>query len=71
MMEAAFKPEVKDELDTQNFEKFEEVRQPYWVSFGFFFPICMNGRFQCIENLSLNADTTSFFNGNSFFFLSF
>jgi len=27
-MEAAFKPEVKDELDTQNFEKFEEVRYP-------------------------------------------
>lgn len=25
-MEAAFIPEVKDELDTQNFEKFEEVR---------------------------------------------
>ncbi|KAB5534988.1 hypothetical protein DKX38_018074 [Salix brachista] len=25
-VEAAFKPEVKDELDTQNFEKFEEVR---------------------------------------------
>ncbi|XP_020678061.1 serine/threonine-protein kinase 38 isoform X1 [Dendrobium catenatum] len=25
MMEAAFKPEVKDELDTQNFEKFEET----------------------------------------------
>lgn len=24
-MEAAFKPEVNDELDTQNFEKFEEV----------------------------------------------
>lgn len=24
-MEAAFIPEVKDELDTQNFEKFEEV----------------------------------------------
>jgi hypothetical protein len=24
-MEAAFKPEVKNELDTQNFEKFEEV----------------------------------------------
>ena len=24
-MEAAFVPEVKDELDTQNFEKFEEV----------------------------------------------
>ena len=24
-MEAAFKPEVKDELDTRNFEKFEEV----------------------------------------------
>lgn len=23
--EAAFKPEVNDELDTQNFEKFEEV----------------------------------------------
>ena len=25
-MEAAFVPEVNDELDTQNFEKFEEVR---------------------------------------------
>jgi serine/threonine kinase 38 len=25
-MEAAFIPEVNDELDTQNFEKFEEVR---------------------------------------------
>ena len=25
-MEAAFIPEVKDELDTQNFEKYEEVR---------------------------------------------
>jgi len=25
-MEAAFIPEVMDELDTQNFEKFEEVR---------------------------------------------
>lgn len=24
-MEAAFIPEVNDELDTQNFEKFEEV----------------------------------------------
>lgn len=24
-MEAAFTPEVNDELDTQNFEKFEEV----------------------------------------------
>ncbi|RWW14281.1 hypothetical protein GW17_00021956 [Ensete ventricosum] len=27
-MEAAFKPEVNDELDTQNFEKFEEVYLP-------------------------------------------
>ncbi|KAH7299019.1 hypothetical protein KP509_25G069800 [Ceratopteris richardii] len=27
-IEAAFKPEVKDELDTQNFEKFEEVGTP-------------------------------------------
>eukprot|EP00270_Netrium_digitus_P006460 TRINITY_DN1896_c0_g1_i1.p1 TRINITY_DN1896_c0_g1~~TRINITY_DN1896_c0_g1_i1.p1 ORF type:complete len:585 (+),score=180.34 TRINITY_DN1896_c0_g1_i1:256-2010(+) len=27
-MEAAFKPEVKDELDTQNFEKFEEAAPP-------------------------------------------
>lgn len=27
-MEAAFKPEVKNELDTQNFEKFEEVYTP-------------------------------------------
>ena len=24
-IDAAFKPEVNDELDTQNFEKFEEV----------------------------------------------
>jgi serine/threonine kinase 38 len=28
-MEAAFIPEVNDELDTQNFEKFEEVRCHY------------------------------------------
>lgn len=28
-MEAAFIPEVNDELDTQNFEKFEEV----WIFF--------------------------------------
>ncbi|MCO5582493.1 hypothetical protein L7F22_036390 [Adiantum nelumboides] len=27
-MEAAYKPEVKDELDTQNFENFEEVDPP-------------------------------------------
>lgn len=26
-MEAAFIPEVNNELDTQNFEKFEEVRK--------------------------------------------
>ena len=26
-MKAAFIPEVNDELDTQNFEKFEEVRE--------------------------------------------
>lgn len=25
-MEAAFKPEVNDELDTQNFMKFDEVK---------------------------------------------
>lgn len=31
-MEAAFIPEVNAELDTQNFEKFEEVRAD-----GFFF----------------------------------
>eukprot|EP00897_Mesotaenium_endlicherianum_P008139 jgi/Mesen1/7353/ME000377S06569 len=30
-MEAAFKPEVRDELDTQNFEKFEEVAPPQRV----------------------------------------
>ena len=28
-MQAAFIPEVNDELDTQNFEKFEEV---YYIS---------------------------------------
>lgn len=27
-MEAAFIPEVNDELDTQNFEKFDEVLSP-------------------------------------------
>lgn len=31
-MEAAYKPEVKDELDTQNFEKFEEVEPPQHLS---------------------------------------
>ncbi|XP_042489167.1 serine/threonine-protein kinase 38-like [Macadamia integrifolia] len=31
-MEAAFKPEVKDELDTQNFEKFEESGPPIRTS---------------------------------------
>lgn len=29
LMEAAFIPEVNDELDTQNFEKFEEVFEPF------------------------------------------
>ena len=33
-MEAAFIPEVNDELDTQNFEKFEEVLMSH-VSFRF------------------------------------
>ncbi|XP_042453367.1 serine/threonine-protein kinase tricornered-like isoform X1 [Zingiber officinale] len=31
-MEAAFKPEVNDELDTQNFEKFEETSVPVQTS---------------------------------------
>ncbi|WOL07872.1 serine/threonine-protein kinase tricorner-like [Canna indica] len=31
-MEAAFKPEVNDELDTQNFEKFEETSAPVQTS---------------------------------------
>lgn len=31
-IEAAFKPEVKDELDTQNFEKFEESATPMQTS---------------------------------------
>ncbi|KAG0469976.1 hypothetical protein HPP92_016676 [Vanilla planifolia] len=31
-MEAAFKPEVIDELDTQNFEKFEEIAAPLQTS---------------------------------------
>jgi hypothetical protein len=34
-MEAAFKPEVNGELDTQNFEKFEEV-----LIFSFINGIC-------------------------------
>lgn len=33
-MEAAFKPEVNGELDTQNFMKFDEVL------YNFTFPIC-------------------------------
>jgi len=33
-MKAAFIPEVNDELDTQNFEKFEEVNNSsFWLSF--------------------------------------
>lgn len=32
-MEAAFIPEVNDELDTQNFENFEEVRDQYFFHF--------------------------------------
>jgi hypothetical protein len=35
-MKAAFIPKVNDELDTQNFEKFEEV-----IHFLFFFLKCM------------------------------
>ncbi len=43
-MDAAFKPEVNGELDTQNFEKFEEVDalEPYF---------CF-----CAQNYSLEAD---------------
>lgn len=34
-MKAAFIPEVNDELDTQNFEKFEEVsKYPFWLPFA-------------------------------------
>lgn len=32
LMEAAFKPEVNDELDTQNFEKFEETKSSLQTS---------------------------------------
>lgn len=32
-MEAAFLPEVNDELDTQNFEKFEEVQKSIVINF--------------------------------------
>ena len=37
-MEAAYIPEVNDDLDTQNFEKFDEV---FILSFCFFFPKLM------------------------------
>jgi hypothetical protein len=30
-MEAAFKPQVNDELDTQNFMKFEEVSKSFFI----------------------------------------
>lgn len=38
-MEAAYVPQVNDDLDTQNFEKFDEV---YVISFLFFFPLLNN-----------------------------
>jgi len=34
-MQAAFLPEVNDELDTQNFEKFEEVCKFEYKLFSF------------------------------------
>lgn len=36
-MEAAFKPEVNGELDTQNFMKFDEVLCNFTFHFGFYF----------------------------------
>jgi len=40
-MDAAFVPEVNDDLDTQNFEKFDEVTNllSHHISFGFDRPI--------------------------------
>lgn len=37
-MDAAFIPEVKDELDTQNFEKFEEVFITLFMFILFLYP---------------------------------
>lgn len=37
-MDAAFIPEVKDELDTQNFEKFEEVFITIFMFILFLYP---------------------------------
>jgi hypothetical protein len=34
-MEAAFKPQVNDELDTQNFMKFEEVSESLFALYIF------------------------------------
>lgn len=33
-MEAAFIPEVNDDLDTQNFEKFDEVLISFFLAFS-------------------------------------
>jgi len=52
-MEAAFKPEVKDELDTRNFEKFEEVGScKCWK--GHLLLICQNFIPSCNNKLTRN-----------------
>lgn len=48
-MEAAFKPEVKDELDTQNFEKFEEVNSPSYLEHSFTFQIRIFGTLRVVK----------------------
>lgn len=58
-MEAAFTPEVNDELDTQNFEKFEEVLK----YFSFFFCIAIHlrpfslAKFSSFYTFHLQADS--------------
>lgn len=59
-MEAAFLPEVKDELDTQNFEKFEEVLVSLQMGIYYLLKFCLviYGRellFNCFMDCSLNT----------------
>jgi hypothetical protein len=49
-MEAAFKPQVNDELDTQNFMKFEEVSEALCNQFFLLFHNSLNCR---LVNLQL------------------
>ncbi|PKU75656.1 Serine/threonine-protein kinase [Dendrobium catenatum] len=68
MMEAAFKPEVKDELDTQNFEKFEEISMQ-----AFFSSIHVNSHWLTVMLLTnyalLNERSAGLYESNNLYLL--